>query len=1159
MPTTTAEMYYTILGSVSVQFGPRGPLASLGPQPKLLLGRLLLKPGSLVSVDAIASALWGEEDRKSRRDSVHHAVRSARKALRDDRHDVIVVHGDAYRLVVESPLQVDTERFKLLAARGHALASSRPRTARVVLAEALSAWSGPLLAEFAQPAWAAGHAAELSGIHDRVVFDLNETRLALGEHAELVAELRGQVVEHELDEPLRGQLIRALLGAGRASEALGAFREAVQDLGGAGPQLRLIGERAARGTPHDPPAAGGAVTHRSRGDPRSSAVVLCADIDLGSHAAHDPGVGTMCVIVDRHGGVARPLGDERIVATFEDPDAALQAARVIASDGRLKARVGLHADAIIDLGDHLLGPGPAHCRHLLEAAHRGQVLVSIAVAERTNPSHELRDLGEHRFADLGPEASLYELPHPRGLTFPPPLTLALRPHNLPVQPTRFVGRADDLAMLSGLAAPGALITLTGTGGCGKTRLALQLAASTVSAFSDGVWFVSLAEVAPGSSVGVVAAQIAGQLSVRALPRETLPAAVVRDLADRAALLIVDNCEHVQGACAEFLAALHTRCPGVCVVATSRHRCGIDGERVVMVEPMAIDAASPGELSDAVELLLDRAVPSRTDAVDELVNDAKTICEALDGLPLAIELAAAQIATRGLAGVASDVAMQDFTRALHGYELADPLRPARQRTMDGAIAWSYQLLDEHARRMLRRVSVFRGSFGETEALRVADANPGSGEPEQASTGVPANLREWSMLVAARPLRGDARMRLLEPIRAFAWRLLDEEGALEATREAHADTFLELAIQTAPRLFDEHEQIALEHLTADHDNLRAALAWYVERGRAPEALRLVGALWWLWFSQGHLEEGCRWVERVLKLDEEPTLARVRALRAGSHLSWWRGDFAGCHEYNVALEACAEAIGDEWGRAWAPMGHGAVGMFSDPIGALALFEDSKRRFDAHGCEWEAGYACQLIGAARWFADDEQAAGEAYAEAVEIFERLGHRSVLASTRRGAGLMAARCGSPAAGEIMCLKALELCEAIGDRAGSAQSLNFVASINRDNGELETAARRYADALMLARDVGELWATCWALDGIADIARTRGERELATRLLAQSGHLGSRAGYQPPPHERRLREDDLAALSGTLGDRAFQRALTEGRLMRVGDAVATALAFAAQHI
>jgi tetratricopeptide (TPR) repeat protein len=361
-----------------------------------------------------------------------------------------------------------------------------------------------------------------------------------------------------------------------------------------------------------------------------------------------------------------------------------------------------------------------------------------------------------------------------------------------------------------------------------------------------------------------------------------------------------------------------------------------------------------------------------------------------------------------------------------------------------------------------------------------------------------------------------------------------------------------------LFGATEQLCLERLEADRDNLRTALSWYVDAGRPAEALRLVGALWWLWFSHGHLEEGCSWVRRALELDDAPTLARVRALRAGSHLSWWRGDFAGCRAYNVELQRCAEAIGDAWGLAWAHMAFGAVEMFHDPPRALGLFEQSRRGFEALDCEWEAGYTCQVTGGARWFGGDEQAAGEAYEQAVEIFERLGHRSVLASARRGAGLMAARGGHAARGAAMCEQALRLSDAIGDRAGSAQALNFLASISRDNADYATAVARYRDALSLAHQVGELWATCWAFDGLGEVACAVGDPKLAARLLAHSGRLASRAGYHPPPHERRLREGDIATVRRVLGEEAFELASTEGALMSVSAAVALAAAFAGRH-
>lgn len=1153
------EAEYEILGTVAVRCGPDAAHAPLSQQSRLLLARLLLVPGAPVTTDAIAGALWGEEDRASRRDGVHHAVRAARRLLDDVARPprIIVLDGDAYRILVGNPLRIDAERFKQLAARGHELVAYRPRAARAMLAEALAAWRGPLFGELAEQPWARGHAAELLVIRNQADIDFNEARLALGEHATVEAALRHQISIRPDDERLRGQLIRALLNAGRASEALADFRQAVRDLAGAGPELMRLGEHAARGILDDPPPVGTAQAPQSAlSVEHAGGVVLCADLELAGRAPEAAGLGTLTLIVAAHGGAPRPVDAQRLVATFDDRDAALSAASAVSSDGRLAARIAVYEGAVIDLGDELIGPAPARCWELLEAAHRGQVLVSAHAGDRADPSVELRDLGEHRFADLGPGARLFELAHPDGIEFPPPRTLGLRPHNLPVQPTRFVGRAPDLATLSQSVARGAVLTLTGPGGCGKTRLALQLAARNLRAFDDGAWFVALAELEAGADIEQVAGAIANQLGVSTLREETLPAAVVRHFSDRVALLVVDNCEQVHEACAELIARIHLRCPGTCVVATSRRRLGIDGERPCPVEPMATDARRPGVPSDAVQLLLERAGPLPTDAAGaaDTLTSAESICRAFDGLPLAIELAAGQISTRTIAGVAAEVASMLTSDHPSGrYANPDPLRPERHRTIDSAMDWSYRLLSEREQCLLRRLAVFRGTFGDAEARELA----GDGEVTDV-TCLLTSLLDCSMVVAAAPLQGAPRMRLLEPIRAFALQLLDAEGAVASTRDRHAAAFHGLAVRTAPRVFGRDEYVCLERLEAEHDNLRVAMAWYLDGGQSIKALQLAGALWWLWFSHGHLEEGCYWVRRALDVDDTPSRERVRALRAASHLSWWRGDFEACHAYNVELAACAEAIDDDWGRAWAPMAFGAVEMFHDPPRALERFADSKRRFEELDRPWEAGYALQVIGGARWFGGDDAAAGAAYDEAVATFDRLGHSSVLGSARRGAGLMAARCGNPARGKAICLKALSLSTVIGDRAGSAQALNFVAAISRDSGDHETAVRRYGDALSLARAVGELWATCWALDGLAGVARAFGEPLVAAKLLAHSGRLASRAGYRQSPHELRLRQEDLAALHDTLGDEEFEQASAEGELLGVGAAVSCALTFASRY-
>ncbi|HEX4345476.1 MAG TPA: BTAD domain-containing putative transcriptional regulator [Solirubrobacteraceae bacterium] len=1138
---------------MAVRLAPEVAPIALGEKGRILLGRLLLEPGVAVSTDALADALWEDEPRADRRNGVQAAVKAVRKLLGDTASPrrIVVRAGDGYRIAAADPLLIDAERFRLLVARSGELADRLPRAARAMLAEALAIWHGRLLGEHADLPWAAGHARELDSLRDDAEVRFNAVRLALGEHSELEGTLRRQIVEHPHDERRRAQLVRALDGAGRAAEAGLAYRDAFRQLGALGPALRLLGDRIGRGLPADEqrPPAGGLAAGRSGG------LLLCAILEPDETRSAQHGIGTLALIVDRHGGEPDPAGAGRLIATFADPRRALRAAQAMAAATRLRPAVGLHAGAVVQLGNRAAGPGPARAWQLAGAAHPGQILVSASARARIDPPTELRDLGVQVFEDLAPGEPLFEL-QPSGARSRQPHTLNRMPHNLPVQPTRFIGRDAELVRLSRLVAGGELLTLVGAGGCGKTRLALALAARCIARFDDGAWFVGLAELEHEIGLQDVAATVSHQLAVRAVRGETPAAALVRHLSGRAALLVLDNCEQIHEPCGELAALLRGGCPKLCIIATSRRRLRVEGERVAPVPPMATDAtAEPDALSDAVELLLERAGPLASDvttSADALI-DAARICRALDGLPLAIELAAGQVTTRGLAGVAVEVeAMIGGDRGLDYFVADDPSRHPRQRTIEAAIAWSYALLSRCEQRALRALSVFRGTFGLREAqLLIAG-------PEldfRAAADVLGRLVEYSTVAPVPPLAGAARLRLVEPIRAFALRELERAGGIEATRDEHARVFATIAADIAPRLFGPEEQASLERLEADHDNLRAALAWFVERRRGDDALALVGKLWWLWFSHGHLAEGTDWVRRATAIDGRPSRERVRALRAGSHLAWWRGDYAQSDAYNLALEACARAVADAWGLAWAPMGHGAVQLFRDPRKSLPLFEESKRRFEALGRDWEAGYALQVVGGARWFAGDEPAALEAFSEAVEIFGRLSHRSVLASVQRSAGLMAARCGRPDRGAALCRAALATSTAIADRAGSAQALNFLAAISRDEGELETALARYADALVHAHEIGELWATCWALDGIAGLARTGGEPDLAARLLACSGALAAGAGYMQSPYELGLRERDLELLLDELGAGDFERATTDGELLPIGDAVSSALAFA----
>ena len=448
-----------------------------------------------------------------------------------------------------------------------------------------------------------------------------------------------------------------------------------------------------------------------------------------------------------------------------------------------------------------------------------------------------------------------------------------------------------------------LMTLTGAGGSGKTRLAMEVARDLLEAYPDGVWLV---ELAPLSEEALVPKVVAEALGVTERPQESLSDTLADVLRDRQLLLVVDNCEHLVGASARLADKLLDSCPGVRILATSREALGVEGEARWLVPPLSVpdpqDTPSSGQLEDyeSVRLFVERARgrdPSFALSPENAFAVAE-ICSRLEGIPLAIELAAARVDTLSLEGISKRLegSLDLLTR---GGRTAAP----RQQTLKGALDWSHDLLSEPERVLFRRFSVFAGVWT-LEASEAVGSCEGVEEGEVLD--LLSGLVEKSLVVTRRGDFGGVRYRLLEPIRQYAREKLEGSGEAEAAKRAHAEYFLAVVEETEPELFGPRDVEGFNRLEAEHDNLRAALSWALERGEAELALRLGEALGAFWHAHGHLREGRRWLEEALAKDDQASVAaRIGALKALFWLAFdqWDLDRAGAVAHE-AMELSSDA---------------------------------------------------------------------------------------------------------------------------------------------------------------------------------------------------------------------------------------------------------------
>jgi predicted ATPase/class 3 adenylate cyclase len=708
---------------------------------------------------------------------------------------------------------------------------------------------------------------------------------------------------------------------------------------------------------------------------------------------------------EQHGVEMGTEGDSFFVAFTSAPQATAAAVAVqrgLAAEAwpagaEIRSRMGLHTGEGVLSGGSYVGLDVHRAARIANAGHGGQVLLSattMALVEGSLPAGvTLREMGEHRLKDLSRPERIWDLVI-EGLTtdFPPLRTLNAVPNNLPTQLTSFLGRQHEIAEGRQLLMDGRLLTLTGPGGTGKTRLSLQLAADATDRFPDGIYFVPLGTISQSDLVLPTIAQAMGLVDPGTHALERL----VDHIGSKGILLVLDNFEQVNDA-APQIAELLAGAPKISILVTSRSPLRVYGEREFPVPPLGVP--DPKHLPDfeqlstyeSVALFIERATAVRPDFAVTSANAPAVaeICVRLDGLPLAIELAAARV--RVLTPQAIMDRLGDRLKRLSG---GSRDLPERQQTLRGAIAWSHDLLDEADQRVFARFAVFAGG-ARLDAIEtvVFDADDAT-DPLDAI----ASLVDKSLIRQEAEPGGEPRFRMLSTIREYAMERLGERGEAEELRERHAAWVVALAEESAPRVFGEEQRVVLDRYEMEHDNIRAALAWAADAGHSETALRVLASSWRFWQMRGFLAEARETAERVLALPGSSDVpdARAAALEAAGGIAYWQADMDAARVWYGEALALARASGDLSRIANAVYNMAFTYSFSalneeDVEHAREIATEAVDLFRQLGDEGGTGRALWGLSTVEFFYRNYPRSIELASEALEIFRRLGDRFMTA------------------------------------------------------------------------------------------------------------------------------------------------------------------------
>lgn len=733
----------------------------------------------------------------------------------------------------------------------------------------------------------------------------------------------------------------------------------------------------------------------------------------------------------------------------------------------VRVRIGMHTGEAPLVGEEYIGLDVHHAARVAASAHGGQIVISEAtrgLVEGSLPDGlSVRDLGMHRLKDLSRPERLFQLVIDGAPDeFPPLRTLESTPNNLPTQLTSFVGRQQDVEEARRLLQRTRVLTLTGPGGIGKTRLSLQVAAELVTAFPGGVFFVPLSAVRDPQLIASAIAQSVGiPVSGNRAPEEV----VNEYLKDRKLLLVLDNFEQLLPDGAQLVSRLVQSSPDVKIIVSSRAALKVYGEQELAVEPLRTpDLRSLPSLAalsqfEAVKLFIERAVAVKHDfqVTNENAPAIAGICERVDGLPLAIELAAARIK---LFSPQALLTRLETSLTVLGSGSRD--LPSRQQTLKGAIAWSYDTLDDAHKRLFRRFSVFaRGG-----SLEQAEAVCGPGLDIDVLTGLD-ELADQSLLRRL-PDYDEPRLLMLQVINEYASEMLEASGESEDMRSRHAAAFLALAELAAPMLFGAEQKKWLDRLELDHDNFRSAFDWSIAHGDAERAVALGAAFWRFWHMRGALREGRSRLDAILALPGARDAAnRGACLEAAGGVAYWQGDMAGAERYYREALEIARSAGEPRGVANALYNASFPLLVTDRDvrQGREMLEEALPIFRSLGDERGNAQVLWALGQSYFRMNDNPAAVAVLDEAINLFVRLGDRFGLGWAHYVRGALAFRMKEPA----------------------------------------VAKRHHSEAMRIFADADDVSGVVLVLAGLAGVARLEGVMLRAARLAGASEGLAAKSG------------------------------------------------------